>query len=400
MMGEFPLNQREAVVREYTPGEILCRQGAAANRLIVLRKGGIRCTVVPDKVLVEADDARLSRGHIIANYHEPGLLIGLESALAGHYQSSVVAVDTTTVAEIPIDTRGLMSALSDRPQVGVALARMLAKRLMGANRSLGSAQRQASRYMRDFQGMCSDFYNIVQRVGEGNPGEDEVVEALNAAKRTWTYGQGETGGAEVARNTRTLLAKVVEDKRVTGKQRNLSPGDYLCRKGDPGGTVYLLVSGRLSVRVGNEQFGVIRPGETVGEMGVLLGEDEPKRMADIIADEPSLCGVIRNDQFIAVIGSQPRLLINLCKTMTLRVKSFEQLASESDDALRAVGARFDGSGGSFEHDVSELRRRLTMLLDDSELPLQDDVEALSRLADRWNERMGDLKEKLGVARSG
>ncbi len=392
------MNQREAVVREYSPGEILCRQGAGATRLLILRRGGVRCTVVPDKVLVEADDARVARGHIVANHHEAGTLIGLESALAGHYQSSVVAVDTTVVAEVPIDARGLMSVMTDHPQIGVSLARAMAKRMMGANRSLGSAQRQASRYMRDFQGLCSDFYNLVQRIGEGNPGEDEIVEALNAAKRTWTYSTGESGGAEVARNTRTLLARIVEDKRVTGKQRMLNPGDYLCRKGDAGGTVYLLVSGRLSVRVGNELFGVIRPGETVGEMGVLMGDSEPKRMADIIADEPSLCGVIRNDQFISVISAQPRLLINLCKTMTLRVKSFEQLAAESDDALRAVAARFDGSGGSFEQDVSELRRRLTMLLDESDLELQPEVDTLSRLAERWSERMSDLREKIGVGR--
>jgi hypothetical protein len=135
-------------------------------------------------------------------------------------------------------------------------------------------------------------------------------------------------------------------------------------------------------------------------MGVLLREEEPKRMADIIADEASLCGVIPNDQFVGIISTQPRLLINLCKTMTLRVKSFEQLASESDDALRVVAARFDSDRGSFEQDVGELRRRLTLHLKDTDLPLQEEIDALSRLSERWSERMGDLKEKLGVTRSG
>jgi CRP-like cAMP-binding protein len=396
---ECPLS-REAVVREYSPGEVLCRQGAAANRLFVLRSGSVRCTIVPDKALVEADDARLARGHVIANFHERGVLLGLDSALAGYCQTTLIAVDTTVAAEVPVDARGVMSMISETPEVGVSLARLLARRMMAANRSLGSAQRQASRYMRDFQGMCSDFYNVVQRLGEISKGDDELVQAFNAAKRSWTYGIGESGGAEIARNTRTLLAKVIEDRRITSKQRKLNPGDYLCRKGDAGGTVYLLISGRLSVRVGNEQFGVVRPGETVGEMGVLLREEEPKRMADIIADEASLCGVIPNDQFVGIISTQPRLLINLCKTMTLRVKSFEQLASESDDALRVVAARFDSDRGSFEQDVGELRRRLTLHLKDTDLPLQEEIDTLSRLSERWSERMGDLKEKLGVTRSG
>ncbi|MCC7508785.1 MAG: cyclic nucleotide-binding domain-containing protein [Planctomycetes bacterium] len=388
---------REAVVREYSTGEILCRQGAAADRLFVLRAGGIRCSVVPDKVLVEADDARLSRGHDIAFFNEPGSSIGVEGALAGHYQSSLIAAETSVVVEVPCDTRGVMSMITEKPEFGVALARMLARRLMAANRSLGSSQRTASRFLRDFQGMCVDFYNLVQRIGEDSQGEDDVLQALNAAKRHWAYGVGESGGAELARNTRVLMARVVDDKVMSSRQHKLASGDYLCRKGDPGGSVYLLVSGRLSVKIGSEQFGVVRPGETVGEMGVLLGEEEPKRMADIVADEPSICGVIPNDQFVAMIGSQPRLLINLCKVMTLRVKSFEQLAAESDDALRAVAARFEGGETSFEEDCTSLRENLEMLLNDNDLALHQEVEALARLEERWTERMGELKDKLSAA---
>lgn len=388
--------QRQAIVREYDAGEILCRQGAVADRLFVLRAGGIRESVVPDKVLVEADDARIARGHDIAFFNEPGASIGLEGALAGHYQASLIAAETSVVVEVPCDARGIMSMISDKPDFGVSIARMLARRMMAANRSLGSAQRAASRFLRDFQGMCADFYNLVARIGEDSQGEDDVLQALNAAKRTWSYGIGEGGGAELARNTRVLMARVVDDKVMSSRQHKLAPGDYLCRKGDPGGSVYLLVSGRLSVKIGNEQFGVIRPGETAGEMGVLLGEAEPKRMADIVADEPSICGVITNEQFIPMISSQPRLLINLCKVMTLRVKSFEQLAAESDDALRAVAARFDGDKHSFESDCATLRENLEMLLKDNDLPLHQEVEALARLEERWSERMNELKDKLSA----
>lgn len=395
-MAETPLNAREAVVREYSPGELLCRQGAVADRMFLLKAGAIRATVVTDKALVEADEDRLRRGHEVEVTRQP-VLVGLEGALLGHYLTSLVAAETSVVVEIPGDTRAVMSLVGDKPEIGLALARVLARRLMSANKSLGSVQRTASRFMRDLQGLCTDFCNLVQRISEDAGGEDDVIRALSAAKRTWAYNCGESGGAEVARNTRVLMARVVDDRMMVGKQHRLKAGDLLCRKGDPGNSVYLLVSGRMSVRIGNEVFGTVRPGETVGELGVLLGEAEPKRMADIVADEPSVVGVIPNDAFPDLVRGQPKLLINLCRMMCLRVKSFEQLSADSDDVLRAVAARFAGQGGGFEADAGNLRDALERLVEENQLPLQMELEQLTVMIERWRAKMDELAEKIPAA---
>lgn len=393
------MTAREATVREYAPGELICRQGAQADRAFMLKSGSIRSVVVPDKVLVEADEGRLRRGHDVTLYTECGNILELEGGLTGHYITTLIAGETTMVAEVPVDTRAVMSMIQAEPGFGLSLARMLARRLVAANKSLGSSQRLASRFLRDFQGLCTDLYNLVQRVGDDAQGEDDVLQALSAAKRTWSYGVGEGGGAELTKNTRVIMARVVDDRAMVSKQHKLKAGDLLCRRGDPGTSVYLLVSGRLSVRIGSEQYGVVRPGETVGEIGVLLGDEEPRRIADIQADEPSVVGVIPSEHFPKLVVEQPKLLINLCRLFCLRVKSFEQLASESDDALRAVSARFIGSDATYLEDVSGLREQFELLAAEHDLPLEGEIEALNTMFERWESRRDELNEKLAATAS-
>ena len=104
--------------------------------------------------------------------------------------------------------------------------------------------------------------------------------------------------------------------------------------------------------------------------------------------------MIPSEHFPKLVTEQPKLLINLCRLMCLRVKSFEQLASESDDALRAVGARFTGEEATFVEDIDRLREQLEMLAEEHELPLEGEIEALNGMAERWLARQDELNEKL------
>ncbi|MCC6465028.1 MAG: cyclic nucleotide-binding domain-containing protein [Planctomycetes bacterium] len=394
------MNARDALVREYAPGELICRQGAIADRGLLLKQGSLRATVVPEKELDGADAGRLSRGTAVGMYTQAGSFLGCEGALLGHYIESLFAADTVVVVEVPLNAISVMSAVTEDTAFGLSLARSVARRLVAANKSLGSGQRTANRFLRDLQGLCADFYNLVQRIPEDAEGEDAVLQALSAAKRTFAYSTGEVGGAEVTKQTRRIMARAVDEQNLIGNQQRLKKGELLCRKGDPGTQVFLLLSGRLSVRIGNEQFGVVRPGETVGEIGALLGDEEPRRIADIQAEEPSTALVIPTEQFPKMVQQQPKLLVNLCKLLTLRVKGFEQLSCESSDALRAVASRFAPEKAPFASDVAALREQLELLIEEHDLPLQMEVENLQRMAERWEARASELNDKLAaVARA-
>jgi CRP/FNR family transcriptional regulator, cyclic AMP receptor protein len=56
--------------------------------------------------------------------------------------------------------------------------------------------------------------------------------------------------------------------------RTLNPGEILLTAGDPGGELYVLEAGRLTVeRDGVTIATIAEPGAFIGEMGVLLGTD-------------------------------------------------------------------------------------------------------------------------------
>lgn len=388
---------RSAELREYQPDEILCRQGERADRAFLLKRGSLRGVVLSDRDMERADDARILRGRDLELHMEPDTLLGVDGALLGKFSDNLVAAEPTVVAEIPLDARGLISMVVEDIQFGLSMARALARKLVAVNRSLGGAQREAARFMREFQGLCTDFYGLIQRIQDDAEGEDDVLRALSVAKRSWAYYTGEAGGAEVTKQTGKIMARVVDENDAFSSQHRLRKGDLLCRRGDPGKSVYILISGRLSVRVGHELYGMVRPGETVGEISVLLGEEEPRRIADIQAEEPSVVGLVPGDMFPSLVESKPKLLVNTCKLLAMRTRSFQQLVADSEGALQAVMSRFGGEKASFLADIEQLQGQLDGLIEEYDFPLHMEHEQLSRMADRWQAKLDELSERLKTA---
>jgi CRP-like cAMP-binding protein len=390
------LKQREATVREYAAGELLCRQVTGADRVFVLKSGTVYATVVPERSLVEGDDPRLRQGHIVARHGEAGLLLGLEGALTGQWLCSLIADGPVQAAELPLNTKAVIDYITERPALGLELARMLGRRLVAANKALTRSQRVATRFQREFLGLCADFHNLVQDLAEAGPTHDEVLDALQAARRSWAYGVGETGGADAAHGSKVLMSRTPGIASMPDRQRMLVPGEYLCRKGDAADSVILLVSGRLSVQVNGQVFGEIRPGEMAGEISVLLEQDEPVRSADILAEEASHVGLIPKAEFPGILSEYPRLLANLCRLMCARVRAAEQIASEHD-AQRSLAGRFDGGRGIFQQDVGEFKRRLEMVLGESNVPLEPAIHELDRLLRTWHDRLEGLRVSVGTS---
>jgi predicted acylesterase/phospholipase RssA/CRP-like cAMP-binding protein len=103
---------------------------------------------------------------------------------------------------------------------------------------------------------------------------------------------------------------------------DLPGGANLFHQGSEGSGMYILISGRLRVlrhrksgRV--ESFGIVMPGEPVGEMALILGEP---RSADVMAMRDSVLAQISADRFETLIHLYPRGLTQLTKTMVERMR--------------------------------------------------------------------------------
>jgi len=107
-----------------------------------------------------------------------------------------------------------------------------------------------------------------------------------------------------------LTEELLDDFEVI----EVTGGDWLFRQGDDGRALYLVVRGRLQVLSENtgqpepQLLGEVVPGESVGEVGLLTGED---RSAGIRAIRDSLLIRINRQSFDEMSGKHPALIMKL-----------------------------------------------------------------------------------------
>lgn len=124
---------------------------------------------------------------------------------------------------------------------------------------------------------------------------------------------------------RTTMAGI-DALRDGGVVRRFPKGTIIVHEGDPGGSLFLVRSGRCKVystgRSDREVvFGIYGPGELLGEMSL----DGGPRSASIIAIEPLECTVIGRDALLRHIAGNPDFAIELL----VRVIRRARLATES-----------------------------------------------------------------------
>jgi CRP-like cAMP-binding protein len=113
--------------------------------------------------------------------------------------------------------------------------------------------------------------------------------------------------------------------------RKLAAREVLFHKGDPVSQVYVVVRGRLRVLAQSADgtdvvFGILDPGEVVGEIALLAGG---QRTASVLAIEPSeLLGLDRRD-FLALLRSRPQLSVRLLQVLAERLRRISEFVEDT-----------------------------------------------------------------------
>lgn len=97
--------------------------------------------------------------------------------------------------------------------------------------------------------------------------------------------------------------------------KTLAPGEVLIKEGDPGGDLYVLESGALSVeRDGVKLASITAQGALVGEMSVLLGTENT---ATVKAEKPSTVRVVADA--LAYLERQPLVALRVAMLLSQRL---------------------------------------------------------------------------------
>jgi CRP/FNR family transcriptional regulator, cyclic AMP receptor protein len=95
----------------------------------------------------------------------------------------------------------------------------------------------------------------------------------------------------------------------------------IARQGDVGTGFFLVASGSVRVVRNGETIARIGPGDFFGELSVLDGRP---RVAQVIADEPTVCLALASWDFEAVVKEQPTVALGVMRGLAGRLRELTE----------------------------------------------------------------------------
>jgi CRP-like cAMP-binding protein len=99
---------------------------------------------------------------------------------------------------------------------------------------------------------------------------------------------------------------------------DLQPGDVLCREGELGDSLFVIVRGRVAVEQHGRAVAQLGAGECVGELAAL---DWEPRSATVTALEPTELVRLERDDLMDQLGDHPELARALAVVLTGRIRA-------------------------------------------------------------------------------
>ena len=109
--------------------------------------------------------------------------------------------------------------------------------------------------------------------------------------------------------------------------RRYEPGEYLCKQGDKGVALFIIVEGKVKVieEIDSEkkvEVAELGPGNVVGELSIIDGAE---RVASVVASEPTTCIVLTSWDFKAVLKSRPEIALDILPVIVARFRETTSL---------------------------------------------------------------------------
>jgi CRP/FNR family cyclic AMP-dependent transcriptional regulator len=131
--------------------------------------------------------------------------------------------------------------------------------------------------------------------------------------------------------TSNTLPPALQSLAQRGMQRRYRTRTMLIEEGEQGGSIYIVLSGRLRVFLADARgrevtLGLHGPGEYVGEMSL----DGGPRSASVQAVEPTVCAVVTREAMLRHIAEHPdfaqALIVRLIRRARLATESARSMA--------------------------------------------------------------------------
>lgn len=128
------------------------------------------------------------------------------------------------------------------------------------------------------------------------------------------------------------------------KFKTFQKGEAICRSGDPGEEMYIIISGQTDICIGepgSEQVvATLKSGDYFGEMALLTGEP---RSATVLATEACETFVLYKNDFDVILERYPSISLSMGKIVSQRLRDTLKKAANMPKTEN-IEAKSDGSG--------------------------------------------------------
>jgi CRP-like cAMP-binding protein len=98
-------------------------------------------------------------------------------------------------------------------------------------------------------------------------------------------------------------------------------GYAILTEGQDGRSMYIVVSGRVSVHLKGQEVAQFKPGDCFGEMSVF---DTAPRSASVTSLTPCTCLVLNQQQLYDAIDETPGIAVNIIRLLSRRIRELNQ----------------------------------------------------------------------------
>ena len=108
--------------------------------------------------------------------------------------------------------------------------------------------------------------------------------------------------------------------RYAENTQTFAAGETIFTEGTPGSEMYVVLEGRVDIRVCNKTLVIAEPGEVFGEMALI---DASARSATAIAIDDCTLASVNEKQFLRMVEQNPLFSLNVMQILADRLRRMD-----------------------------------------------------------------------------
>jgi len=112
-------------------------------------------------------------------------------------------------------------------------------------------------------------------------------------------------------------------------------GKMIFAQGQEGRSLYIVVTGKVRVHIGDKDLAILDKGSCFGEMSLF---DAEPRSASVTAISNCDCLVLTQQQLYEAIDETPDIAVNIIRLLSRRIRSQNDQLNKQNDQLNALQA--------------------------------------------------------------